>query len=164
MSVFTRERERAGKYVWRVNQPHTARVEITGREKARSRGEPDTGCGSSNDLFHFIKIMWEFLQFIYLFVLGSKTVRVPHKYNFCRAVYSQGSYFVHLIRRKIQFLTQKHSRRVPLGGNLRWGDRRCSDVASGLVSLAPGCRTIYSLAWRRPCWINTHYRTGPQMN
>lgn len=54
--------------------------------KGKVKGEPDTGCGSSNDLFHFIKFMWEFLQFIYLFVLESKTVQVPYKFNFCRAV------------------------------------------------------------------------------
>lgn len=54
--------------------------------EGKVKGEPDTGCGSSNDLFHFIKLVWEFLQFMYLFVLGLKAVQVPYKYNFCRAV------------------------------------------------------------------------------
>lgn len=124
MSVFTRER--ADKYVWRLASiSHTLfgalGLKLQGGN-GKVKGEPDTGCGSSNDLFHFIKFMWEFLQFIYLFVLGSITVQVPYKYNFCRAVSVSPSSSLqplkgvilfwknmHLIRRKILFLTEKQS-------------------------------------------------------
>ncbi len=123
MSVFTRER--ADKYDLRPasisNTLFGALVWNYRERKARSRGEPDPGCGSSNDLFHFIKFMWEFLHFIYLFVLGSKSAQcytnitfveqfqfTPHLQPLKGVILFWKN--IQLIRRKILLLTEKQNR------------------------------------------------------